>query len=74
MNKCREPGDEDSPLTNREFQVIRHVALGLNNREIGLSLGISHNTVKEHVQNIYRKTGTKDRTQTAVFAVREEIV
>ena len=44
-----------TPLTNRETQVLRHVALGLSNKEIGRSLTISIETVKEHVQNILRK-------------------
>jgi DNA-binding NarL/FixJ family response regulator len=45
--------DDDVPLTNRETQVLRHVALGLSNKEIGRSLEISVETVKEHVQNIF---------------------
>ena len=66
--------DEDIPLTNREAQVLRHVALGLSNREIGRSLGISIETVKEHVQNILRKIQVSDRTQAAVWAVRKGLV
>ncbi|HEY2249627.1 MAG TPA: response regulator transcription factor, partial [Planctomycetaceae bacterium] len=42
----------DVPLTAREMQVLRHLALGLSNKEIGRSLAISIETVKEHVQNI----------------------
>ncbi|MFT5524408.1 MAG: DNA-binding NarL/FixJ family response regulator [Pirellulaceae bacterium] len=61
---------EGLPLTRRELQVLRHVALGLSNREIGRSLGISVETVKEHVQNILRKIQATDRTQAAVFAVK----
>lgn len=74
MAKRREPGDKDIPLTNREMQVLRHVALGLSNREIGRSLGISIETVKEHVQNILRKIDVTDRTQAAVWAVKRSIV
>jgi DNA-binding NarL/FixJ family response regulator len=62
------------PLTVRETQVLRHIALGLSNREIGLSLGISVETVKEHVQNILRKIDATDRTQAAVWAVRRGLV
>ena len=65
---------EDLPLTNRETQVLRHVALGLSNREIGRSLGISIETVKEHVQNILRKIDATDRTQAAVWAVKRGLV
>jgi len=64
----------DIPLTNRELQVLRHVALGLSNREIGRSLGISIETVKEHVQNILRKVDASDRTQAAVWAVRRGLI
>lgn len=65
---------QDIPLTNRETQVLRHVALGLSNKEIGRSLSISIETVKEHVQNILRKIAVTDRTQAAVWAVRRGLV
>lgn len=64
----------DFPLTNREIQVLRHIALGLSNREIGSSLTISVETVKEHVQNILRKINAVDRTQAAVWAVKRGLV
>jgi len=66
--------DDDVPLTQRETQVLRHVALGLSNKEIGKSLEISVETVKEHVQNILRKIAVTDRTQAAVWAVRKGLV
>jgi len=59
-----------SPLTDREAQVLRHIAVGLSNRHIGLALGISIETVKEHVQNILRKLACSDRTAAAVWALR----
>jgi len=74
MAKKREESDEHIPLTPRELQVLRHVALGLSNREIGSALGISIETVKEHVQNLLRKIECTDRTQAAVWAVRNELV
>jgi DNA-binding NarL/FixJ family response regulator len=61
-------------LTNREMQVLRHVSMGLSNREVGKSLGISVETVKEHVQNILRKLNVNDRTQAAVWAVKNQLV
>ena len=73
MKDRLEAGD-DVPLTNRETQVLRHIALGLSNKEIGRSLEISVETVKEHVQNILRKIGVVDRTQAAVWAVRKDMV
>jgi DNA-binding NarL/FixJ family response regulator len=73
--KVRQAIDDDEvPLTQRETQVLRHVALGLSNREIGRSLEISVETVKEHVQNILRKIAVSDRTQAAVWAVRRGLV
>ena len=72
--KVRQVIDDDVPLTQRETQVLRHVALGLSNKEIGKSLEISVETVKEHVQNILRKIAVSDRTQAAVWAVRKGLV
>jgi DNA-binding NarL/FixJ family response regulator len=74
MNQRRKTADVDSPTTHRETQVLRHIALGLSNREIGNSLGISVETVKEHVQNILRKIACTDRTQAAVWAVKNGLV
>jgi len=62
------------PLTNRESQVLKQVALGLTNKEIAQSLGISYETVKEHVQHILKKLKLNDRTQAAVWAVRKKLV
>ena len=58
------------PLTPRETQVLRLIAMGLSNKEIGDSLEISIETVKEHVQNLLRKISLDDRTQAAVWAIR----
>ena len=66
--------DGDSPLTARESQVLRQIALGLSNREIAETLAISVETVKEHVQNLLRKLALNDRTQAAVWAVRQGVV
>jgi DNA-binding NarL/FixJ family response regulator len=64
------PADADVPLTPRETQVLRLVAMGLSNREIADALEISVETVKEHVQNLLRKVDLADRTQAAVWALR----
>ena len=74
MAKRYDAGNYDTPLTNREMQVLRHVALGLSNKEVGTSLSISVETVKEHVQNILRKIDATDRTQAAVWAVKQGFV
>lgn len=61
----------DTPLTNRELEVLRKLSRGMTNKEIASSLGISYETVKEHVQHVLRKIGATDRTQAAVWAVRK---
>ena len=67
-------GDSEIPLTQREGEVLKQLANGLTNKEIAQSLGISYETVKEHVQHILRKIGVSDRTQAAVWAVRKNLV
>lgn len=69
-----DPTENDVPLTKREFQVLRHLAYGLSNREIGRSLSISVETVKEHVQNILRKLEVADRTEAAVWALKRNLI
>lgn len=66
--------DVEVPLTQRESEVLEQLANGLTNKEIALALGISYETVKEHVQHILRKIGVSDRTQAAVWAVRKGLI
>ncbi len=66
--------DMEVPLTQRESEVLRHLAMGSTNKEIATALHISYETVKEHVQHILRKIGVTDRTQAAVWAVRKSLV
>jgi DNA-binding NarL/FixJ family response regulator len=56
-------------LTHRELQVLEQVAFGLSNREIGARLGITEQTVKNHMWNLLRKLPAADRTGAAVHAV-----
>ena len=58
------------PLTEQEIAVLRLIAAGLGNEEIGAALAISVNTVKTHIRHIFQKLGVSDRTQAAVWAVR----
>ncbi len=74
LNNQEAVDDDQASLTRRETQLLRHLALGLSNNEIGRSLAISVETVKEHVQNVLRKLAVKDRTQAAVWAVRKGLV
>jgi len=66
--------DIEVPLTHRESEVLLQLAHGSTNKEIAQALGISYETVKEHVQHILRKVGVVDRTQAAVWAVRKGLV
>lgn len=75
LQKRKDRADSrEIPLTNRELQVLRHIAFGLSNKEIGASLAISVETVKEHVQNILRKLDSADRTAAAVWAVKTGLI
>ena len=61
-------------LTERELEVLRLVAQGLNNREIARQLFISENTVKNHVRNLLEKLQLHSRMEAVLYAVREKIV
>jgi two-component system response regulator DegU len=65
-----DPGQPYSPLSGREMEVLAQVTRGQSNKEIALALGISHQTVKNHVTAILRKLGVEDRTQAAIYALR----
>jgi DNA-binding NarL/FixJ family response regulator len=64
----------DEPLTEREVDVLRHVAGGNRNRDIAERLFISEETVKVHVKHIMEKLGASDRTQAVAIAVRRGII
>ncbi len=59
-----------SPLTNREMEVLEQIIEGLSNKEIAYRLGISHQTVKNHITSILSKMNLSDRTQAAIYALR----
>ncbi len=61
-------------LTKRELEVLTLIAEGLLNKEIGYELCISEKTVKNHVSNIFRKLNVNDRTQAAVYAIKNNII
>ena len=66
--------DKLHSLTKREVQILKLIAEGLFNKEIGDRLNISERTVKNHVFNLFKKIGAADRTQAAVFAIRNNVV
>jgi DNA-binding NarL/FixJ family response regulator len=64
----------DEPLTERERDVLQHIAGGNRNRDIGEKLFISEETVKVHVKHIMEKLGASDRTEAVAIAVRRGII
>ena len=66
--------DKIASLTNRELEVLIQVANGLFNKEIATSLNITERTVKNHISNIFKKIDVSDRTQAAVFAIKNDII
>jgi DNA-binding NarL/FixJ family response regulator len=64
----------DEALTKREVDVLKHVAGGNRNRDIGDRLFISEETVKVHIKHLMDKLGAKDRTQAIAIAVRRGII
>ena len=61
-------------LTERELEVLKLVARGLNNRDIAKELFISENTVKNHIRNILEKLQLHSRMEAVVYAVREKLL
>ncbi len=58
------------PLSGREMEILQQIARGLSNKEIARTLGISRQTVKNHMTSILRKLSVDDRTQAALYALR----
>ena len=63
-----------SLLTRRELEVLKLLSIGLYNKEIGKKLEISERTVKNHISSIFKKIDVTDRTQAAVFSIRNKLI
>lgn len=61
-------------LTKRELEILIHLSSGMFNKEIADKLHISERTVKNHVSSIFKKIEVSDRTQAAVFAIRNNLI
>lgn len=61
-------------LTKRELEILKLISRGLLNKEIASQLNISERTVKNHISNIFKKIDVSDRTQAAVFAIKNGVV
>lgn len=66
--------DKIDSLTGREKEVLIQVANGMFNKEIATTLNISERTVKNHISNIFKKIDVSDRTQAAVFAIKNDLI
>lgn len=66
--------DKIDSLTGRELEVLIQVANGMINKEIATTLNISERTVKNHISNIFKKIEVSDRTQAAVFAIKNDLI
>ena len=67
----RVEGSSSNPLAPRELEVLRHVAAGMRNRQIATLLGVSEQTVKNHVSTILHKLGVPNRVRAVTFAARQ---
>ena len=70
----KNPTQTRDSLTPREVEVLSRVAAGQSDKVIADELGISYNTVKWYIRQIFNKLGVNDRTQAAVWATRHGIV
>ncbi len=66
--------DKITSLTKREMDVLKLVAMGEFNKNIASKLNISERTVKNHIFNIFKKIDVSDRTQAAVFAIKNDLI
>lgn len=66
--------EEDNTLTKRELEVLKLIAKGLYNKEIAAELNISEKTVKNHACSIFKKINVSDRTQAAVYAIKNNYI
>jgi DNA-binding NarL/FixJ family response regulator len=74
LSQVAEPAQGLSMLTEREVEIIRYVAAGMNNREIANKLAYSEKTVKNYLSNIFSKLGIRDRTQAAIYGLRQGLI
>lgn len=74
MIEKNEDEERIASLTKRELEVLKLLSVGMYNKEVAEKLNISERTVKNHVSNIFKKLEVTDRTQAAVFAIRNNLI
>ena len=72
--KREDDNDKAKDITRREKQILVNIALGRSNKDIAEEFDISERTVKNHITSLFKKIDVSDRTQAAVFAIRNNLV
>jgi len=70
LQNAFEQEDIKNSITEREWEILKGISQGLSNKEIAYSLNISDGTVRNYISNIIKKTGLRDRTQIAIYAIQ----
>jgi len=73
LRSPRFAGTLEASLSDTEGEVLLHIAQGLTNKQIAAAMDVSENMVKDHVKIVLRKLGVADRTQAALWAVRNDL-
>ena len=74
MQKAEQPPRKTYGLTPRELEVVGAIVEGCTNRDIARGFGLSEETVKRHLSNIFDKTGVSTRLELALFAIAHQLV
>lgn len=69
-----EDKDKIQSLTRREMDMLKQIASGMSNKEIASTFDITERTVKNHISSLFKKIGVSDRTQAAVFAIKNNLI
>jgi DNA-binding NarL/FixJ family response regulator len=72
--KSQQREGPDSLITERELEILQHVAEGLSNAQIAKALWVTEQTVKFHLSNVYRKLGVSNRTEASRYAMRRGLL
>ncbi len=74
INVKREENMDISQITRREKEILLLIAQGLSNKDIAARLNVSEKTIKNHTSNLFKKINVSDRTQAAIFAIKNEML
>jgi two-component system nitrate/nitrite response regulator NarL len=71
-NERKQQGPDLASLTRRELQIVKYIAEGMSNKQIGRKLDIAESTVKVHVKHLLKKLGLRSRVEAAVWMVEQQ--